>query len=69
MSAKEKATRELCELFLSVLPAMATEEQKTEVGDKVYDLVGDLLDAVAEEYHVVSKYRPTWITRGTSTAT
>jgi hypothetical protein len=57
MTQISEARKELTELFLMLLPSIATEEQKTEIGDKVFDCIGDILDAVEERYHVIAKNR------------
>ena len=54
MTSKEEA-RECLQKVIDTLPLQLTDEQKSVIADAIYDFVGTMLDAVRDEYHVVSK--------------
>lgn len=54
MTDKEEARKSL-EKVVDALPLQLTDDQKTVIGDAIYDFVNQVLAAVREEYHVVSK--------------
>jgi len=55
MTGKEEA-RECLQKVIDTLPLQLTDEQKSVIADAIYDFVRTMLDAVKDDYHVVSKY-------------